>query len=625
MIAQVWMDWVTLPARFWWWTRTHPRATIVILAIATIVFPILNASITHAADQPNKPPFYPSYGLTDGNGVFLTNYATLPFDRGGGAVTDGAKSVNGFLTDLLWGLYLWVCYMALWLIDQALTFSWVALIQQPFSLLSNLVGYVVRGTGWVPLALTVCAFVVTFFIVRGRWAAAFGEVFLCVACTVGLGLLTGGIGGSTGIITSTLSSTQNVASGAVTAIHNTYKDATTLDVVEPNLSGLSYDQKITIPNITGTLANLMIRQPAQVISFGHILEGDANTAWDAQFTKSPTKINQDIHDNKLWCSLGESGDTGCLREEKIARPDQDAYDWAHVGVTNLKPAGVALISSFANTGLVAFTVGFVFLIGWCLVWALYSLVVLIVRLAMGILPGVDRGRIVQAYVGTFLGVIMVGVLVVVAAFGIEFAAYLIRVFKLGTIAPFLITISLSVITIVLIRLKKQGTNAAQLLSRIGSNLGIRGHSGDTATSTGRRLLDKSKEVISAATGTGIAAAATAINPAVGAVAGGIVNRYKSKVQSSAATEEFHRQEYAAQEQERHIQVSERIADATEYTANQINPNLRPSGRHSRIPAETQQVSDEAWAVVVAQTQTDPQRETGEPIIPQRYQRRAQPV
>lgn len=612
-------DFVTSPARvatnLWWWVRIHPRLATSILVAVTFFAPILiNATAANAADlHPNNPPFYPDNTLNDSAGVPVTNYATLGFDHGGSA--DAPRIINAFLVDGMWQGYLRVMYWLIWAIGQLLSFTWITWIEAPFQLLGNVINSVLTQTGWVAFALTLTGVVAGVVFLFGRRSAAVVEIFLSIGCAALLAALLGaspvtvlddGGKGPAGIVVNGLNGAENVGTSAIASLHSTFNasdNAQELATQTLDTSTVSSDSTTAATQVTQGLADTLIRQPAQLITFGKILQGNANDKWNEFYNRSFTDVTSDTSggdDKQLWCYMGDAGPafgvggngTKCVGGDL----DKDAWSFAHDQSSFLAQAGTTFVVLVASSGPLLFLIAFILLVGWATVWALWNLFVLLYRLAVGILPGADRGRIMQAISAVVIGIVLVAGATVLGAAAIEFAGWFERVTKLGALAPLGVSFILFVFAILLFVLRRRAIKSRESASNLGSNWGLRGHSGSAATSRVQEIREKTGKVLGGVAGAGL----TAVNPALGAAASGViggalasgskpVQRYQAnrlrqsqrdadqgrrEDESAARQEESFARQEAAMRDERRTRAAEHYA----YSGQQPAPNRHDTYR-----------------------------------------------
>lgn len=614
-LASTLQDFATFPARaasaLWWWVRTHPRLATALLAAVTFLIPILvNAAAANAAEiKPNNPPFYPDNTLTDSAGVPVTNYETLGFDRG--SLTHPERMINGFLTDTMWQGYLRVMYWLIWAIGQLLSFTWITWIEAPFQALGNVINTVLTQTGWVAFALTLTGVIAGVVFLFGRRSAAVTEIFLSIGCAALLAALLGtgpvtlldnGGKGPAGIVVSGLNGAENVGSSAIASIHKTFNDSSSAEELGNqtiDTSTISSSTTTAATQVTQGLADTLIRQPAQLITFGKILEGGANDFWNTFYKKDYPEIVNDTSGsdtNQLWCYMGDPSKDGtnCGGLAHDLTPnnlDPAAWSFAHSSSGLFVQTGTAFVSLLAGFGPVLFLIAFIVLVGWATVWALWNLFVLLYRLAVGILPGADRGRIMQAITAVVIGVVLVAGATVLGALAIEFAGWFERVSNLGALGPLGVSFILLVFAVVLFVLRRRAVKSREAASNLGSKWGLRGHSGSSVPSKTQQFKEKATNLLGGAAGVGL----TAVNPALGAAASGViggalasgskpVQRYQSTQQRKAQQEadanrreddSFDRQEAAARDERR-----TRAAEYFAYSGQQPGPTNHHDPYHT---------------------------------------------
>lgn len=252
--------------------------TAIILMYQVYAINFGNTALASAAtgDTTFLPP---GWSATDGAGLAVGNYAVLPLDRGGWTAVD--KSILGAITDPLWMMHLFVMSWGLWLFDFILTFDWVDLIALPFEGIATLIEQFLGRFDWIPIALMITGIIAGFLILGGRLGTGLAEVGIALAVTVlAIMLFTNpvkSIYGDGGL----LDKAQSVGTQLTAMV--TYDNIDQIDVDATNLSGV----------VTAPLVDLLIRDPAQSISFGKILDGECVDVFNAAMLDKPPIVDQD--------------------------------------------------------------------------------------------------------------------------------------------------------------------------------------------------------------------------------------------------------------------------------------------------------------------------------------------
>ncbi|MGO1920822.1 MAG: hypothetical protein ACTH07_05585, partial [Microbacterium sp.] len=260
------------------WAAFHPRSSRVLSCALLITYLVAYPVAAHAVTVQN--PLVPS-GLEDSTGIDLRNYASLPIDTGG--ITDPIKAGVSMLAGLLWGVHLALTSWMLWLVDWLLRFEWVDLIATPFQSMADILQDFLVMVGWLPLAMTAAGAVGGMLIMFGKWGKGWQEILMSAICV----LL------ATGFLANPVSALRG-ADGGFEKAKTWGGELSALVVSEDINEGVAVDDpahKVSSV-ITGQIADISIRIPAQTISFGSTLTGECDEIFTEKMIDEPPAVEE---------------------------------------------------------------------------------------------------------------------------------------------------------------------------------------------------------------------------------------------------------------------------------------------------------------------------------------------
>ncbi|WP_139306965.1 hypothetical protein [Modestobacter sp. DSM 44400] len=296
--------------------------------------------------------------LQDSRGISVWNYE-MSLDRGG--ITSPNKIIWSFVIDLVWGLYRSCVVIAIWFLDWAISFSWLATISTPVLALGDSLQVVVDRFGITPLLATAAALIAFTWMARGRWALGIFELFASlVIAALAVGAFANPVekvAGDDGLIVQTRDVGLELASGMA------------------NNGNVEGDADAMRQVVTGALVDTFIRTPTQMINFGEVLDGGpCEGAYDDVIRGGPYGSEDTIRDAIAGCdeNLGEAA----------ANP-------------GLGQATSAVILSPAALFVMVFAIVLAGAVMLAAAYALYQALRLIVTVILAILPGSARGALFQ--------------------------------------------------------------------------------------------------------------------------------------------------------------------------------------------------------------------------------------
>lgn len=411
-------------------------ARLLLLAVG---FAMLLAVITAqpaAAAPPvvgQAPPEYSWIQIDDSHGVSVWNYE-LAIDRGG--VMDPGKFVWSFVVDQTWGIYWTTVANAIWFLDWVLGFDWVKLIASPLLSIGDALHTTMNELGLVPTFLAAAALLAVLWMTRGKWATGVWEL----AMTLLIAAL------ATGALANPVHLVADPGSGYL------YKarDAG-FEIAAALASGHADSEQVTPvamrKALTGQLATTFIRQPAEIINFGQVLDGGKCESAYTDVTKSgPHGFESDIRDKVAACddALGTYA-------------DNPSASMATGALVFMPAAWVILLLGVVIAGSVL-------LAGVNVLWQSLKLVV---NLVAGLLPGGTRGSLLLTLSEAVMSLLLLAFTTVFLAVFMEVVQVLFREAKGSQISAAFVTTDIVLILGVLTYLKarKRINEAAHRLAQ----------------------------------------------------------------------------------------------------------------------------------------------------------------
>ena len=379
------------------WTRllTWTAGLAVLLTVATV-------QPASAAPAPigQAPPEWSWVQLEDSHGISVWHYE-LALDRGG--VLDPGKFVWSFVVDQCWGLYWTTVASAIWFLDWVLSFDWVKLIAEPLLAIGDALHTTLNDLGLVPTFLMAAALLAVLWMTRGKWATGVWELAVTLLVAA--------------LATGALASPVHLVADPDTGYLYKARDAG-FEIAAALATGHADHDATTAPAmrkaLTGQLATTFIRQPAQIINFGQVLDGGKCESAYTDVTKGgPYGFESDIRDKVASCdsALGTYA-------------DNPSASMATGALVFMPAAGVILLLGIVIAGSVL-------LAGVNVLWQSLKLVV---NLVTGLLPGGTRGSLLLTLSEAVMSLLMLAFTTVFLAVFMELVQVLFREAK-GTEIP----------------------------------------------------------------------------------------------------------------------------------------------------------------------------------------------
>lgn len=276
---------------------------------------------------------------------------------------DPFKSFSAMATDLIWGGYRSFVMTGIWFLDWVISFEWLDILVSPLLSVGDALSSVIARLGLVPVFLAITGVVVALHWLRGRYASG---VYDAVAAGIVVALAAG-----------FLSNPVHMIAGEGGWIYQT-RDYT-LDLVAAMDDNASADQNA----ITSSLVRTFVRQPAQIISFGKVLDGtECEAVYDEIVSQGPHGYGSDIRDALRGC-------------------DPEAYDYAENPNGGTVAAALTLMPSAFVVIAMAAVIGGVVMVS--IVTVALAGIRALINLVFAVLPGGARRPLAQTAADVIIG------------------------------------------------------------------------------------------------------------------------------------------------------------------------------------------------------------------------------
>ncbi|GAA1435932.1 hypothetical protein GCM10009616_34420 [Microlunatus lacustris] len=317
------------------------------------------------------PPALSWIELNDTHGISIWNFE-MSLDRGG--ITDPGKFFWSSIVDSYWGSYRSGCALALWFLDWVMSFEWLHIVASPLLSTGDAMQAVVTRIGVVPTLLTITAVVAVGWMARGRYATGIWELAMALLiATLATGVFAQPvhlIAGDNGLIMKAQQAGLELAGELATG---------------QNGDSLSPDQ--LRKQMIGQMVDTFVRQPAQMINFGRVLDGGkCEKAYNDVVRDGPYGLEDDIRDEVDSC-------------------DSDLGDYA-----NEPSAGMATGAFMFEPASAIILIFVVVLAGSVIAAAVYAMFLAlktIVVLVTGLLPGGARGSLFMTIAETAIALLII--------------------------------------------------------------------------------------------------------------------------------------------------------------------------------------------------------------------------
>ncbi|WP_125775619.1 hypothetical protein [Antribacter gilvus] len=309
--------------------------------------------------------------LTDTHGVSVWDF-TLQFDTGSGffALPDVTAEIYGTLTRLFWGWYQNIVSVQVWVLDWVLGMDWLNFILAPLAGISMIVQSMVAQIGILSLTLIILAFVVGYWLLKGRYAGGFMELLIgCVIAALATGFLANPmatIAGPNGVIMQSRDAGMDIATGFATDGASFRENA---DAIRSGLKG--------------QLVDTLVRTPHQILNYGAVIDG---TSCEGVYTQNVGKDN--AAETIGGCNPQYAEAASAITEGTVI-----------ASISLLSSAFVFLLLSVVIVGGTIFAV---LLLGW-------SAIKLLWQLPVGVVSSDTRGSLFKTFASVGLGCFLVAI------------------------------------------------------------------------------------------------------------------------------------------------------------------------------------------------------------------------
>lgn len=306
--------------------------------------------------------------LEDTQGVAVDRF-TLQWDTGS---PWNPLNVDSEIFSTLAGMF-WVWYrdmvaVQIWVLDWVLGMDWLSYILAPLAGLSIIVQGMIAQIGLLNLMLIILAFVVGFWLLKGRYAGGFMELLIgCLIAALATTFLANPmatIGGEQGVIMQSRDAGMDIATGFATDGASFQRDAT---VIRDGLKG--------------QLVDTLLRAPHQIINYGSVIDG---TGCEATYTESVGREN----------AVDAIGGCDDAYQEAASTVD------AGTVVSTLSLLTTGFVFLLLSVVIVGGTIFAVLLLGW-------SAIKLLWQLPVGVISSGTRAQLFRTFASVGFGCILV--------------------------------------------------------------------------------------------------------------------------------------------------------------------------------------------------------------------------
>lgn len=306
--------------------------------------------------------------LEDTHGVAIDRF-TLQWDTGS---PWNPLNVDSEIFSTLAGMF-WVWYrdmvsVQIWVLDWVLGMDWLGYILAPLAGLSIIVQGMIAQIGLLNVMLIILAFVVGFWLLKGRYAGGFMELLIgCLIAALATGFLANPmatIGGDQGVIMQSRNAGMDIATGFAT-------------------EGASFERDSTVirEGLKGQLVDTLLRAPHQIINYGSIIDG---TGCEGTYTQNVGRED----------AVDEIGACDSAYQEASSTVD------AGTVVSTLSLLTTGFVFLLLSVVIVGGTIFAVLLLGW-------SAIKLLWQLPVGVISSGTRAQLFRTFASVGFGCILV--------------------------------------------------------------------------------------------------------------------------------------------------------------------------------------------------------------------------
>ncbi|MCP2265185.1 hypothetical protein ACFQHV_18465 [Promicromonospora thailandica] len=272
------------------------------------------------------------------------------------------------LAGMFWVWYRDMVAVQIWVLDWVLGMDWLGYILAPLAGLSIIIQGMIAQIGLLNLMLIILAFVVGFWLLKGRYAGGFMELLIgCVIAALATTFLANPmatIGGDQGVIMQSRNAGMDIATGFAT-------------------EGASFQRDSTVirDGLKGQLVNTLLRAPHQIINYGSVIDG---TGCEDTYTESVGREN----------AVDAIGGCDDAYQEAASTVD------AGTVVSTLSLLTTGFVFLLLSVVIVGGTIFAVLLLGW-------SAIKLLWQLPVGVISSGTRAQLFRTFASVGFGCILV--------------------------------------------------------------------------------------------------------------------------------------------------------------------------------------------------------------------------
>jgi|GEM_PF-4925784 len=279
---------------FWdrlaYWNFQHRiRARALKIGFLYLVLMLAGATAAHADGGSVGMPFIglPA-NITDSHGISITQYATLPLDRGDGWTLN--KSVVSFIVDIIWAGHIYYIAWLLMILKLLLGFEWITWLAAPVAIFAAGLQNLVNTMGLATLSTITAGVIGAWQIARGRFASGIGDWFVGAVILV---LVTGFLSAPVALLTGPdgfLTKSKQWGgelSLAITSDPSCYGEKAALAQAHGEqapgcpATDAPADQVLT-QTVMAQITDSFVREPAIILVFGKSLSAECTTVYDTK-------------------------------------------------------------------------------------------------------------------------------------------------------------------------------------------------------------------------------------------------------------------------------------------------------------------------------------------------------
>lgn len=349
------------------WSRVVTGREVMWVVLLSTFLLVAGAGQAMAAPEADDASFatpFDSLGVVDSHGINVWRYM-LSIDNG--SASNPGAAVFSPLVQIVWGAMRLFASLSIWFVGWVLKFDWLDLLLTPVAAIGDASSVMVDRLGVIPTFAMAAALFAGFMMFRGRHTTFVYDLMLAALLAA---LATGAmsdpvekIGGQNGYVVKARDAGMEFAAGLGNG-------GNTNGNVDSNIEQIQTD-----------MADTLLRQPTQMINFGRVIDADKEGGqacideWDKGHQNIKGNDVDTIKDNVAKC-----GDAGKAMKSWADNP----------GVNMLF---VAVMFAFSQTVINLLFLLFGILVMVAVGLALYSSVMLIWTIVLGILPGETRGAL----------------------------------------------------------------------------------------------------------------------------------------------------------------------------------------------------------------------------------------